>query len=210
MGCARKCVYLIMYCIRTCLKNNVVQSLSHVRLFETQWTVAHQASLSSTISLSLLKLKFIESVMPSNHLILCHPLLLPLILPRIKVFSNKSAFRIRWPKYWSFSISPSNEYSGFIFFRIDWFDLLAVQGTLKSQKSNIIFCLQFHYTNVLDSLFTDYWLSTGFVLLYCYLPYMLINIGLAPKFIQVFLFCKEKPKGNYWVGHSSFLVNFCI
>ena len=147
--------------------------------------------------------------MPSSHLILCHPLLLlPSIFPSIEVFSNKSAFRIRWPKYWSFSISPSNEYSGFIFFGIDWFDLLEIQGTLKSQKSNIILSLQSHYANVLDSLFTNYWLSTGFILLYCYLPYMLINIGLAPKFVQVFLFCKEKPKGNYWVGHKSFFGKF--
>ena len=112
-----------------------VQSLSHFRLFVTPWTAAHQASLSITNSQSLLKLMSIESVMPSNHLILCHPLLiLPSILPSIRVFSNESALRIRWPKYWnlSFSISPSNEYSGLISFRIDWLDLLAVQGTLKS------------------------------------------------------------------------------
>ena len=98
------------------------------------WTVAHQASLSFTISKSLLKLS-IKSVMPSNHLILCHPLLLlPSLFPSIRVFSNESARRIRWPKYWSFSFrnSPSNEYSGLIFFRVDWFDLLAVQRTLKS------------------------------------------------------------------------------
>ena len=110
-----------------------VQSLCCVHLFVTPWTAAHQASLSFTISLSLLKLMSIESMMPSNHLILCRPLLLlPSIFPSIRVFSNKSALRIRWPKYWSFSISPSNEYSGFISFRIDWFDLLSVQGTLKS------------------------------------------------------------------------------
>ena len=98
----------------------------------TPWTAAHQASLSFTIYRSLLKL--IESVMPSNRLILCHPLLLPSVFPSIRVFSNKSVLRIRWPTYWSFSfsISPSNEYSGLISFRIDWFDLLAVQGTLKS------------------------------------------------------------------------------
>ena len=101
----------------------------------TPWTAAHQASLSFTISQSLLKFIFIESVMLSNHLILCHPLLLlPSIFLIIRVFSNESALRIRWPKYWSFSftISPSNEYSGLISFRIDWFDLFAVQGTLKS------------------------------------------------------------------------------
>ena len=113
----------------------VVQLLSHVQLISTQRTAAHQASLSITISLSLLKLISVESVMPSNHLILCRPLLLlPSIFPSIRVFSNESALCIRWPKYWSlsFSISPSNEYSGFISFRIDFFGLLAVQGTLKS------------------------------------------------------------------------------
>ena len=111
-----------------------VQLLSHVQLFVTPWTAGCQASLSFTNSQSLLKLMSIESVMPSNHLILCHPLLLlPLIFPSIRVFSNESVLCIRWPKYWrfSFSISPSNEYSGLISFRMDWFDLLAVQGTLK-------------------------------------------------------------------------------
>ena len=112
-----------------------LQLLSHVRLFATPWTAACQASLSITNSRSLPKLMSIESVMPSSHLILCHPLhLLPSIFPSIRVFSNESALHIRWPKYWSFSfnISPSNEYPGLISFRMDWFDLLAVQGTLKS------------------------------------------------------------------------------
>ena len=112
-----------------------VQSLSHVCLFVTPWTVACQTSLSITNSWNLLKLMSIESVMPSNHLIFCYPLLfLPSIFPSIRVFSNESVLCIRWPKYcsFSFSISPSNEYSGLISFRIDWFDLLAVQGTLKS------------------------------------------------------------------------------
>ena len=111
------------------------QLLSHVRLFATPWTAARQASPSITNSQSLPKLMAIESVMPSNHLILCHPLLLlPSISPSIRVFSNESALRIRWPKYWSFSfnISLSNEYLGLISFRMDWLDLLAVQGTLKS------------------------------------------------------------------------------
>ena len=99
----------------------------------TPWTAAHQAPLSFTTSWSLLKFMSSESVMLSNHLILCHPLLLlPSIFPRIRLFSNESALHVRWPKYWSFSISPSNEYSGLISFRIDWFDLLAVQGILKS------------------------------------------------------------------------------
>ena len=111
-----------------------VQSLSHVQLFAAPWTAACQASLSLTISCILLKLMSIESVMPSNHLILYHPLLLPSIFPSIRVFSNDLVLPIRWPKYWrfNFSISPSNAYSGLISFRIDWLDLLAVQGTLKS------------------------------------------------------------------------------
>ena len=111
-----------------------VQSLSLVRLFVIPWTSALQASLSITNSQSLPKLLSIESVMPSNHLILCHPLLLlPSIFPRIRVFSNESALHIRWPNYWSFSFnSPSNEHPGLISFRMDWLDLLAVQGTLKS------------------------------------------------------------------------------
>ena len=115
----------------------------------TPWTAGHQASLSITNSRSSLKLMSIESVMPSNHLILCRPLLHPpSIFPSIRVFSNESALRIRWPKYWSFnfSISPSNEYSGLISFRMDWLDLLAVQGTLKSllqhysSKASILWC----------------------------------------------------------------------
>ena len=130
----------------------VVQSLSHVWLFVTPWTAACQASLSITISQSLLKLMSIESVMPSNHFILCHPfLLLPSIFPSIRVFSNELALHIRWLKYWrfSFSISPSSEYSGLISFKIDWFDLLAVQGTLKSllqhqiTKASILWCSAF-------------------------------------------------------------------
>ena len=124
------------------------QSLSHVWLFATPWTAAHQASLSITNSWSLLKLMSIELVMPSNHLIL-----LPSIFPSIRVFSNESDLRIRWPKYWSFNfnISPSNEYPGLMSFRIDWFSLLAVQGTLKSllqhhsskeiEETNLFHCI---------------------------------------------------------------------
>ena len=114
---------------------NSVQSLSHVQLFVIPWTAACQASLSITNFWSLLKLMSIKLVMPPSHLILCHPLLLPpSIFPSIKVFYNESLLIIRWPKYWSFSfsISPSNEYSGLISFRMDCFHLLAVQGTLKS------------------------------------------------------------------------------
>ena len=126
-----------------------VQSLSHVRLFATPQTAAHQACLSITNSWSLLKFMSIKSVMPSNYLILCCPLLLPpSIFPNIRVFSNQSVLPIRWPKYWSFNfrISPSNEYSELIFFRMDWLDLLAVQGTLQSllqhcsSKASILQC----------------------------------------------------------------------
>ena len=129
-----------------------VQLLSHIQLFATPRTAACQAPLSITNSWSLLKLMSIELVMPSNHLILCRPLLLlPLIFPSLRVFSNESALRIKWPKYWSFrfNISPSNEYSGLISFRMDWLDLLAVQGTLKSllqhhsSKASILQCSAF-------------------------------------------------------------------
>ena len=127
------------------------QSLSCVRLFVTPWTAASQASLSITNTWSLLKLMSIKSVMPSNHLILCHPLLLLSFLPTIRVFSNGSVLCIRWPKYWSFSfsISPFNEYSGLISFRMDWLDFLAVQGILKSLlqhhslKASILLCSAF-------------------------------------------------------------------
>ena len=124
--------------------------LIRVLLFATPWTAARQTSLSISISWDWLKLMSFESVIPSNHLILCHPfLLLPYIFPTIMVFSNESDLHIRWPKYWSFSISPSNEYSGLISFRINWFDLLAVQGTLKSllqhhiSKTSILRCSAF-------------------------------------------------------------------
>ena len=135
-------------------KLSSVQLLSHVQLFVTPWTAAHYASLSVTNSWSLLKLMSIESVMPSNHnhIILCRPFLLPPSnFPRIRVFSNESVLHIRWPKYWSFSfsISPSNEYSELISFRMGWLDLLAVQGTLKSLlqyhslKPSILWCSAF-------------------------------------------------------------------
>ena len=125
-----------------------VQLLSHVRLFATPWTAARKASLSITNCRSLPKPMSIESMMSSNHLILCRPLLLlPSIFPSIRVFSNESVLHIRWPKYWSFSFS--NEYSGLISFRIDWFDLFVVQGSLKSllqhhsSKASILWCLAF-------------------------------------------------------------------
>ena len=139
------------------------QLLSRVHIFVTPWTVACQASLSITNSWSLPKLISIESVMPSNHLILYHPLLLlPSIFPRIRVFSNESALYIRWPKHWSFSfnISPSNEYLGLISFRMDWLDLLAVQGTLKSllqhhsSKASVLWCSAFFIVQFSHSFMT--------------------------------------------------------
>ena len=142
-------------------QSNSVQLLSRVRLFVTPWAAAGQASLSITNSRSLLKLMSIESVMPSSHFILCCPLLLPSIFPSIRVFSNASALRIRWPKYWSFSFSnsPSNEHPGLISFRMGWLDLLAVQGTLKSllqhhsSKASILLCSAF-FTVQLSHLYT--------------------------------------------------------
>ena len=146
-------------------KFSSVQLLSRVRLFVTPWTAARQASLSITNSWSLLNLMSIEVVMPSNHLILCCPLLLlPSIFPSIRVFSNESALHIRWPMYWSFSfnISPSNEYSGLISFRMDWLDLLAIQGTLKS-------LLQHHSSKV-----SILWHSAFFIVQLSH-PYMTIG-----------------------------------
>jgi len=144
----------------------VVQSLICVQLFANPWTAACQASLSFTISQSLLKLMSLESVMPSNRFILCHPLLLlPSIFPSIRVFPSESALRIRWPKYWSFSfsISPTNEYSGLISFRIDWFDLLAVQGTHKS-------LLQHHSSKAS---------------IFCHSAFFMVQLGLV-KHLQAF------------------------
>ena len=151
------------------LKFSSVQSLSCVQLFATPWTTAHQASLSITNSQSLLKLMSIELMIPSKHLILCHPLLLlPSILPSIRVFSSESVLHIRWPKDWSFSfsINPSNEYSGLISFRTDWLDLIAVQGTLKSLlqhqfKSISPLVFSFLYDPILTSTH-DYWKNQSF------------------------------------------------
>ena len=140
----------------------VVQLLSCVQLFATPWTAACQTSLSITNSQSLLKLMSIESVMPSNHPILCHPLLLlPPIFHSMRVFSNESAPCIRWPKYWSFIISPSNEYSRLISFRIDWFDLLLVQGTLKSLLQHHSLTLSTLCGPALTSIH-DYWKDHSF------------------------------------------------
>ena len=155
----------ILQCLPLSRDHNVVQSLSHVRLFVTPWTAACQASLTN--SQSLLKLMSIELMMPTKHLSLCHLLLLlSSIFPSIRDFSNESAFPIKWPKYWSFSfsISSSSEYSGLISFRVDWFDLLAVQGTLKNLlqfKSISSSALSFLYCPTLTSIH-DYWKNHSF------------------------------------------------
>ena len=151
-------------------KFSSVQLLSRVRLFATPWTASRQASLSIANSQSLLKLMSIESVMPSNHLILCCALLLPSILPSIRVFSKESVLCLRWPKYWSFSftISPSNEYPGLISFRMDWLDLLAVQGTLKSvlqhnsSKASILWCSAFFIVQLAHPYIHPYWKNQSF------------------------------------------------
>ena len=148
-----------------------VQSLSHVWLFVTPWSAAHQASLSITNSRSLLKLMFITLVMPFNHLILsCPLLLLPSVFPNIRVFSSESTILIRWPKYWSFSfnISPSNEHSGLISFRMDWFDLLAVQGTLESSPAPQFKSHQFFWIE-----------SSAFFMVQLSHPYMTIGKTIA-------------------------------
>ena len=156
--------------LRCSVQFSSFQSLSHVWLSATPWIAARQASLSLTKSWSLPKLMPIESVMPSKHLILCHPLLLPhSIFPSIRVFSNESTLHIKWPKYWSFSfsISTANEYLGLISFRIDWFDLLAVQGTLKSllqhhsSEPSILWCSAFLIVPILTSIH-DYWKNHSF------------------------------------------------
>ena len=170
---------------------SLVQSLSHVQFFATPWTVAHQASLSITNSQSLLKLMPIESMIPSNHLILCHPLLfLPSIFGSIRVFSNQSDLPIRWPQYWSFNfnISPSNEYLELIFFRMDWLDLLAAQGTVKSllqhhssnasilQRSAFFTVQLSHpYTTIGKTIALTRWIFVGKVMS------MLFNITFLPR-----------------------------
>ena len=159
------CTIIILFCKwKNYLKKfSSVQLLSHVQLFVTPWTAARQASVSITNSRSLLKLLSIESVLPSNHLILCRPLLLPpSIFPIIRVFSKESVLCIRWPKYWSFSFSirPSNEYSGLVSFRMNWLDLLTVQGTLNSLlqhhswKASVLRCSAFFIVQLSHSYMT--------------------------------------------------------
>ena len=167
-----------------------VQSLSHVRLFATPWASACQASLSITNSWGLCKLVSIESVMPSNHLIICHPLLLlPSIFPSIRVFSNQSVLCIRWPKYWSFSfsISLSSEYSWLISFRMDWLDLLAVQGTLKSllqhhsSKASVLWCSAYFIVQL-----SHPYMTTGKTIVWNWRTF----VGILG---QMILCCREQP-----------------
>ena len=190
-----------------------VQSLSRVRLFVTPWTVARQASLSITNSRSLLRLMSIEPVMPSNHLIFCCPLLLlPSIFPSIRVFSNDSVLRIRWPKYWSvsFSISPSNEYPGLISFRMDWLDPLDVQATLKSLlqhhslkvsilRHSAIFIVQHShpYRNTGKTIALTRWTFVGKVM------YLLLNN--LSRFVITFL-PRRKPLLIPWLQSPSAVI----
>ena len=171
-----------------------VQSLSRVQLFVTPWTTAWQGSLSIANSQSLLKLMSIESVMPFNCLILCCPVLfLPSVFPSIRVFSNELALLIRWPSYWSFSISPSNEYSGLISFRVDWWNLLAVQGILKSllqhhsSKASILWCSAFFSIQLSNIYMTSgktialtMWLFVGKVLS--------VHFNMLSRFVIAFFF----------------------
>ena len=165
LGTLNKFELLLMCTLMINFIFSSVQLLSHVRLFETPWTAVHRASLSITNSWSLLRLMFMQSMMPSNHLIFCHPLLLlPSIFPNIRVFSNESVLHIRWPKYWSFNfnISPSNEYSGLTSFRMDWLDHLAVQRASQESSPTPQFksigssALSFLYSPTLTSIH-DHW-----------------------------------------------------
>ena len=189
--------YLLWY---SCLERShgvpfsSVQSLSHARLFVTPWAAVRQASLSITNSWSLLKLMFIELVMPSNHPLLCRPLLLPpSVFPSIKLFSSESVLHIRWPKDWSFSfsINPSNEYSGLIAFRTDWFDLLAVQGTLKSllqhhsSKASILWCSAFSVVQLTSV--HDYWKTIALTRQTFVGKVMSLLFNMLSRFLIVFL-----------------------
>ena len=181
------------------------QSFSHVQFFATSWTAACQASLSITNSQSLLKLMSIESVMPSNHLILSRPLLLlPSIFSSIRVFSNESVLSIKWPKYWSFSfsISPSNEHPGLISFRMDWLDLLAVQGTLKSllqhhsSKASILQCSAFFIVQ-----FSHPYMTTGKIITLTRQTFAGKEMSLLSRFVITFLPRSRKPQ----ILHGQFI-----
>ena len=195
-----------------------VQSLSHVRLLVTPWTATFQASLSITNSRSLLKLVSIESVIPSSHLTLCHPLLLlPSIFPCIRVFSNESVLCIRWPKHWSFSfnISPANEHSGLISFRMDWLDLLAVQGNLKSllqhhsSKASVHQCSAFFIVQLLHPYMTTgktialtRWTFVGKVLSLVFNMLSRLVITLLPRSQHLFISWLQSPSAVILQPHK--------
>ena len=206
-----------------------VQSLSPVRLFVTPWTAAGQASLSITNSQSLLRVMSIESVMPSNHLILCYPvLLLPSIYPSIKVFTNESVFRIRWSKYWgfSFSINPFNEYSGLISFRRDWFDLLAAQGALKSflqcysSKASILwysafFMVQFSHPYVITgkTIALSIWLLSGSSQIFTLSTYFSLVIMFGRFWKGAWrkqLILKVWTEGNWRLNKLTYIGNYSV
>ena len=203
----------------TVITNSVQLSHSVTSNSATPWTAARQASLSITNSQSLLKLMSIESVMPSNHLILCPLLFLPSIFPSIRVFSNESVLCIRWPKYWSFSfnISPSNEYSGLISFRIDWFDLLAAQGTLKillqhhSSKASILqrsalFMVQFSHPYVTTgktiALSRPTFVGKVMSFLFNMLPRLVIGFLLRKKELCTYLGASQESFIPTWVTNT--------
>ena len=193
-----------------------VQSLSHVQLLVTPWTATFQASLSITNSRSLLKLVSIESVIPSSHLTLCHPLLLlPSIFPCIRVFSNESVLCIRWPKHWSFSfnISPANEHSGLISFRMDWLDSLAVQGNLKSQhhssKASVLQCSAFFIVQLLHPYMTTgktialtRWTFVGKVMSLVFNMLSRLVITLLPRSQHLFISWLQSPSAVILQPHK--------
>ena len=184
-----------------------VQSLSHVHLLATPWTAAHQVSLSITSSQSLLQLMSIKLMMPFNFLIFCRPLLLPpSIFPSIRVFPNESVLHFRWPKYWHFSISPSNEYSGLISFRMDWFDLLAIQGTLKSllqhhnSKPSILQCSAFFivqlshlYTTTGKTIALTRWTFVGKVMSLLFNMLSRLVIAFLPRSKRLLILWLQSP-----------------
>ena len=214
--CLHVCLqYKAGICLLDCKENaallhfSSVQSLSRVWLFVTPWITTHQASLSITNSRSLLKLMSIESVMPSSHLILCRLLrLLPPIPPSIRVFSNESTLPVRWPKYWSFSfsISPSNEHPGLICFRMDWLDLLAVQGTLKSllqhhsSKASIFRCSAFFtvqlshpYLTTGKTVALTRWTFVGKVMSLLFNMMSRLVITFLPRSVCLLISCLQSP-----------------
>ena len=190
-----------MFCIRwahsrSYLKLSLVKSLSHVRLLATPWAEENQASLFITNSQSLLKLKSVELVMPSNYLILCFPLFSPSIFPSISVFSNESVLHIRWPKYWSFSlsISPANEYSGLISFRMDWLDLLAATPWTAVCQVSLSFTIS---QSVLKFMFVESMMRSNHIILCCP-PFLLSSIPSNIRVLVSSVWALRIRRPNYW------------